>query len=352
MYDIIGPHWHPIVVHFTIGLLVVAAFLYAFALARKQSASARIVADWTLAFGLLALLATVGFGFMAYYTVAHDGPSHAAMTDHRNWALVTATIFLGLGFWRWLSKGAGALFTAGMILAAVLLGVTGFKGGHLVFQYGLGVQSMPEAHGGAGHDHDHGDGAGHGEEQAATGAEEAGHAHEEGGEHSHDAARTSAEASTVEAARPGTAEATAEAFHQALINGDEAAVRGLLAEDVLILEGGGAEQSLDQYASGHMKSDMAFLGAVESETLSRRSGMAGESAWVATETRLEGQFRDADIALKSQETLVMAREDDGWRITHIHWSNAPLGNAHAASETEGSEEAPSEEEHDHGDHEH
>lgn len=347
MYDIIGPHWHPIVVHFTLGLLIVSALLYLVAQIRKQSPSARIVADWTFAVGGLALLATVGFGFMAYYTVAHDGPSHAAMTDHRNWALATSAIFLGLGAWRWLSKSAGALFTAGMIFAALLLGITGFKGGHLVFQYGLGVQSIPDAHGGAGHDHDHGDAAGHSDEDATDVSADDGHDHGEGGEHSHEVA-TAGEISSVETALPGTAEATAEAFHQALITGDEAAVRTLLAEDVLILEGGGAEQSLDQYASGHMKSDMAFLGAVESETLSRRSGMAGDSAWVATETRLQGRFRETDIALKSQETLVMAREGDGWRITHIHWSNAPLDAGHdteRAPEEDGAQD-------DHSDHEH
>ncbi|WP_051122751.1 DUF4440 domain-containing protein [Euryhalocaulis caribicus] len=347
MYDIIGPHWHPIVVHFTIGLLAVAAFLYAVALARKQTASARIVADWTFAFGLLALIVTVGFGFMAYYTVAHDGPSHAAMTDHRNWALVTAAVFLGLGLWRWLSKGAGALFTAGMILAAVLLGVTGFKGGHLVFQYGLGVQSMPEAEGGAGHDHDHGDGAGHGEEEAAAGAEDGGHPHEESGEHAHDAAGAGSE--PVEAALPGSPEAAAAALHQALVAGDEAAVRNLLAENVLILEGGGAEQSLEEYASGHMVSDMAFLGAIETETLSRRSRVQDDSAWVATETRMEGEFRDSEIAIKSQETLVMARQDGGWRITHIHWSNAPLDSGHAAEKTLTADDTASD---DHSDHEH
>ena len=155
-------------------------------------------------------------------------------------------------------------------------------------------------------------------------------------------------AGETEAILPGSPEAAAQTFHAALVAGDEAAVRNLLAENVLILAGGGAEQSLDQYASGHMKSDMAFLGAIETETLSRRTGVQGDSAWVATETRMEGEFRDSEIAIKSQETLVMARQDGGWRITHIHWSNTPLYGGHSASNA--SEEAGAND--DHSDHEH
>lgn len=339
---------HPIAVHFTVGLLIFATFLYLLALVRKQAAGARAAADWSLGAGLVAILVTAGLGFLAYYTVAHDGPSHAAMTDHRNWAIGTLAVFLALGVWRWRwrSGPAGALFVTGMIAGGVLLGVTGLKGGHLVFEYGMGVERLPSAEGGDGHDHDHG-----GPEDAGGGqAHSSGHAHDDGaGAHPHGEA-------TAPASRPaedGSPEAAADAFHAALASGDEAAVRSLLAEDVLILEGGGAEQSLEEYASGHMGADMAFLSAVESRTLSRSSGVQSESAWVATETALEGRFRDQDVAVKSQETLVMERAGESWRITHVHWSNGPL---HAADGAAGGAGASEEASHTHedgaDDHEH
>ncbi|MCF6301365.1 MAG: hypothetical protein L3J52_09655 [Proteobacteria bacterium] len=53
---------------------------------------------------------------------------------------------------------AGSLF----VIAFLLLGITAFKGGELVYRYGLGVMSLPEvegeghAHGGSNGDGDHG----------------------------------------------------------------------------------------------------------------------------------------------------------------------------------------------------
>lgn len=352
MYELIGPHWHPIVVHFTVALLSFAALLYVIAFFRKTPTSAGLAADWVFVFGVAALIITAGFGFMAYYTVAHDGPSHAAMTDHRNWALATAVVFLALGLWRLLAKKAGALFVAGMVAATLVLGVTGFKGGHLVFSYGLGVQSLPEAEG-PGHHHDHGGGEGHAQEGAehADGGidhEEAGaaHDHDEGAAaHDHDEAAETMAAGTTAVAGASSPQAAADAFQQALVDGDEAAATRLLAENVVILEGGGVETSRDQYVSGHMKSDMAFLKAVDADRISRRADVNGDTAWVATETNLRGRYHDQDVAIRSQETLVLRRAETGWIITHVHWSNAPFpaGDEAAAATEEGDG---------HSDHEH
>ncbi|NOR51996.1 MAG: hypothetical protein GQ470_05195, partial [Gammaproteobacteria bacterium] len=42
---------------------------------------------------------TVASGLYAYNTVAHDTPSHAAMTLHRDWALATVGLFSLLTIW-------------------------------------------------------------------------------------------------------------------------------------------------------------------------------------------------------------------------------------------------------------
>ena len=43
------------------------------------------------------------------------------------------------------------------------IGITGWKGGHLVYQYEIGLSSLPEVSG-DGHDHDHGELNGHEDE--------------------------------------------------------------------------------------------------------------------------------------------------------------------------------------------
>ena len=123
------------------------------------------------------------------------------------------------------------------------------------------------------------------------------------------------QAEAAEAAR------VVDAFHAALEHGEAAAALALLADDVLIFEGGGAERSKTEYAQHHLAADAAFSAAVPS-VQSRRLARAGlDSAWVATESRTTGEFNGRPIDSLSVETMVLRREADGWRISHIHWSS-------------------------------
>lgn len=155
------PNYHPIFVHFTIGLLSVSALLYLLGSIFKKE-NLFIAARWNLWIGAVLTIGTVIAGFDAYNSVGHDAASHAAMTDHKNWALPTAGIFLALAVWAaWKQRGAktvGPVFVGIIVLASVLLAVTGYKGGEVVYRHGTGVMRMPEIHGDGGHgSHSHGD---------------------------------------------------------------------------------------------------------------------------------------------------------------------------------------------------
>lgn len=122
------------------------------------------------------------------------------------------------------------------------------------------------------------------------------------------------------------AEATAaagvvDAFHAALEHGETDAALALLADDVLIFEGGGAERSKAEYAEHHLAADAAFSAAVPSVQYRRLARAGADSAWVATESRTTGTFNGRPIDSLSVETMVLRREADGWRISHIHWSS-------------------------------
>lgn len=165
MIEII-PNWHPIFVHFTVALLSIGVLLkVASYLSRSESLKGqwRLVARWNIWIGAGFVVLTVLTGVIAYNTVAHDTPSHAAMTDHRNWALTTALVFLAIAGWLVLlvraDKERSGLFITILLLATGLLAVTAWKGGELVYRHGLGVMSLPRAdnHGHvAGEPHDHG----------------------------------------------------------------------------------------------------------------------------------------------------------------------------------------------------
>jgi ketosteroid isomerase-like protein len=117
------------------------------------------------------------------------------------------------------------------------------------------------------------------------------------------------------------------ALHDALVNGDEAAARQALAPEVLIYESGGAE-TLDQYAAGHMKGDMAFLKAIQIQKLDEKQTLSRDLAMVTTRSRMTGEYKGKKLDLFSTETMVLKREPDGWRIVHIHWSSQPAAKAH------------------------
>jgi len=124
-------------------------------------------------------------------------------------------------------------------------------------------------------------------------------------------------------ARP--AAAIVDAFHAALRRGNTNAAQSYLAENALIYEAGGVERGKQEYASHHLGADAAFAQAVPS-TITRRAGEAmGSIAWIATEGRTSGTFKDKAVDRVTTETMVLRRSGGVWKIVHIHWSSAAGG---------------------------
>ena len=123
------------------------------------------------------------------------------------------------------------------------------------------------------------------------------------------------------AAEAGTPAAAVEGFHASLAAGDRERALSWLDPKVVIFESGGAEMSREEYASHHLESDMAFVGATKSEVVDRQAHSASDTAWVLSRTRTTGQFRDRPIDSDGVETMVLQRDAGQWRIVHIHWSS-------------------------------
>lgn len=111
-----------------------------------------------------------------------------------------------------------------------------------------------------------------------------------------------------------------EGFHAALAAGDSSAAIGYLHPDVLIYESGHAE-TLDEYRSGHLASDIEFSRAVSLTTLRSAVLPAPDLSLYLREYRVEGAFRGRSIDGVGVETMVFAPTPAGWRIRHIHWSS-------------------------------
>ena len=314
MIEII-PNWHPIFVNFTVALFVVSMLLHVVVLLAPNAPwrnACLAAAHWNLALGAVFALITVGTGLNAYYTVAHDNPSHAAMTDHRNWAFATAGIIVGLALWRWTQRRhdtqPSLLLAITLVLAGGLLTVTAWKGAELVFRYGLGVMALVEAEE-PGHSHEHGS------TDAAPAQEQAPSKH---AEHDHSGHGHGGQA--VSAPKDGPVFAL-NTFRAAINSGDRQTLMAGLSPDVLIFESGGAERSRAEYASHHMKSDMAFHAQMGHDGISQNASEQGDTAWIVTESRIYGRYKEKDIDIVSTETAVLKRGADGWKIVHLHWSS-------------------------------
>ncbi|TAJ71741.1 MAG: DUF4440 domain-containing protein [Phenylobacterium sp.] len=129
-------------------------------------------------------------------------------------------------------------------------------------------------------------------------------------------------------AAPREAARAVDAFHAALRRGDTAGALAQLADDVLIFEAGGAERSKAEYAAAHLAGDAAFAQAVPGALLRRTGGMLGGLAWVASEGRTQGRYKDRDVDRITTETMLLRRDGATWKIVHVHWSSRAAAAAH------------------------
>ncbi len=158
MFEII-PNWHPVLVHFTVALLSLTVCFHLLGRFMPDGSLKKqfeTLAEWNLwlgtGFGIMTALA----GWMAYNSVTHDTPSHVAMTEHRNWAWATLTLFMILtvySLWRARNQSRpGTVFIGILLLAGLMLGSTAWRGAEVVYRHGIGVMSLPQSDS-DGHDH-------------------------------------------------------------------------------------------------------------------------------------------------------------------------------------------------------
>ncbi len=163
MIEII-PNWHPLLVHFPVALLSVSAFFHLAAKVMQSkprfASPCAVLAHATLWLGALAALPTAILGWQAFNSVNHDSAGHIAMLTHRAWALSTlAVLALVAGWDAWRNKvdaSPAVPVIAAVLVAWVMVAITAWHGGELVYRHGLGVMALPAAEPGEGHHHVHG----------------------------------------------------------------------------------------------------------------------------------------------------------------------------------------------------
>jgi hypothetical protein len=110
-------------------------------------------------------------------------------------------------------------------------------------------------------------------------------------------------------------------FHNALKLGDKTKARSLLGDNIIVFEGGSVESSADEYANHHMLSDMKYLAKIKTEVLTHNVKIVGDIAHSMSQTKSTGQVEGKYINSEGLESMVLQKNNNKWKIVHIHWSN-------------------------------
>ncbi len=147
-----APNVHPIIVHFPIAILFLAAAFDLFALILRKLNWLRIGAGVLYIIGGAAAIVTYFTGQDAVDSVKIPALAESAVGDHADWALRTVWFFGVYGIvrliflWRRLTQQRPVhlvIFVIGLV-GLFLLFETGEHGAQLVFRYGIGVKAAEQ----------------------------------------------------------------------------------------------------------------------------------------------------------------------------------------------------------------
>lgn len=139
-------NFHPLFVHFPIGLLSVGVLFDILGyFLKKQSLSN--AGFWCFGLGVISAVVTVLTGLQAEKTVSLSPAVDVILETHQRFQTYSTIVFVGLLIWRSFKKGALPpltnvyLVVAALAVAAILYG--SHFGGRLVYEYGVGTAVQP-----------------------------------------------------------------------------------------------------------------------------------------------------------------------------------------------------------------
>lgn len=152
---------HPMILHFPIVFLYVAAPLEVAALIWPGDGLLPRAAFWTLTAACVAIIVTMTAGFISEQVVQWTATTQVLLERHQRFAILTGAA-AGAAWlthivrrfpdgqpWGLWGRGQGGVLSAVLVvLAAICVTVTGRIGGEMVYHYGVGVLGVTRHVGG------------------------------------------------------------------------------------------------------------------------------------------------------------------------------------------------------------
>jgi ketosteroid isomerase-like protein len=111
-------------------------------------------------------------------------------------------------------------------------------------------------------------------------------------------------------------------FHAALKRKDTGGALSHLDRALVVFEFGKVDATIEAYALSHLPGDIDMAAVTDWTLQARRVGGEGNERWVLSSYRVTGKRPDGKpIDEVMQETAIVRRVGDGFRIVHLHWSS-------------------------------
>lgn len=111
-------------------------------------------------------------------------------------------------------------------------------------------------------------------------------------------------------------------FRAALKRKDTGAALAFLDRSLVVFEFGVSDPTIEAYALSHLPGDIDMAAVSDWSLQSRRVGGSGNERWVLSSYHVTGTLPDGKpIDQVMQETAIVRRVGDSFRIVHLHWSS-------------------------------
>ena len=111
-------------------------------------------------------------------------------------------------------------------------------------------------------------------------------------------------------------------FHAALKRKDTGGALSYLDRSLVVFEFGVTDATVEAYAFSHLPGDIDMAAVSDWRLQARRVGGSGNERWVLSTYHVTGKLPDGKpIDQVMQETAIVRRAGDSFRIVHFHWSS-------------------------------
>jgi ketosteroid isomerase-like protein len=128
-------------------------------------------------------------------------------------------------------------------------------------------------------------------------------------------------AATAQADVEAEVRAAVDRYNAAFTSRDLAALKGLLAPDIVLYEHSVKNIGLDDVWENHLRPEVEAFENATGEFTDARYWVAGGLGLVTRQYRIQATMRGRPIDARGNETMVWSKRDGAWKVVHIHYSH-------------------------------